>query len=113
MAVKDANGKIVRKDMTLTVKKPLTNTSKLNYDTIKLGEKVKVRCFAENGETPYTFSVQYKKASSEKWVNAAINSTNNIFMLKPASAAVYDIRVTAKSKDGQVSKKNLSLTVTK
>ena len=101
VAVKDASGKIERKDMTLTVKKPFTNTSKLNLETIKLGEKVKVRCFAENGETPYTFSVQYKKSTSEKWVNVAINSTNNIFVLKPASATAYDIRVTAKSPDGQ------------
>ena len=113
VAVKDATGKIVRKDMTLAVKKPFTNTSKLNLETIKLGEKVKVRCFAENGETPYTFSVQYKKSTSEKWVNVAINSTNNIFVLKPASATTYDIRVTAKSPDGQASKKILTLTVTK
>ena len=113
VAVKDATGKIERKDMTLTVKKPFTNTSKLNLETIKLGEKVKVRCFAENGETPYTFSVQYKKSTSEKWVNVAINSTNNIFVLKPASATTYDIRVTAKSPDGQASKKTLTLTVTK
>ena len=113
VAVKDATGKIERKDMTLTVKKPFTNTSKLNLETIKLGEKVKVRCFAENGETPYTFSVQYKKSTSEKWTNVAINSTNNIFVLKPASATTYDIRVTAKSPDGQASKKTLTLTVTK
>ena len=113
VAVKDANGKIARKDMTLAVKKPFTNTSKLNADTIQLGEKVKVRCFAENGETPYTFSVQYKKASSTKWSNFAVNSTNNIFVLKLAVATTYDIRVTAKSADGQFSKKTLTLTVTK
>ena len=113
VAVKDANGKIARKDMTLAVKKPFTNTSKLNADTIKPGEKVKVRCFAENGEKPYTFSVQYKKSSSTKWTNVAVNSTNNIFVLKPGAATNYDIRVTAKSPDGQVSKKTLTLTVTK
>ena len=113
VAVKDASGKIERKDMTLAVKKPFTNTSKLNADTIQLGEKVKVRCFAENGEAPYTFSVQYKKSTSEKWTNVAINSTNNIFVLKPGAAVTYDIRVTAKSADGQASKKTLTLTVTK
>ena len=113
VAVKDANGKIVRKDMTLSVKKPLVNTSQLNLNTIKLGEKVKVRCFAEDGETPYTFSVQYKKSNLTKWSNIAVNSTNNIFVLKPASATTYDIRVTAKSSDGQVAKKTLTLTVTK
>ena len=112
VAVKDANGKIARKDMTLAVKKPFTNTSKLNADTIKLGEKVKVRCFAENGEKPYIFSVQYKKSSSTKWTNVAVNSTNNIFVLKPGAATNYDILVTAESPDGQVSKKTQTLTVT-
>lgn len=69
---KDAKGNISRKDMTLTVKKPFTNTSKLNFDTIKLGEKVKIRCFAENGEAPYIFSVQYKKQpliSGRMWLS--------------------------------------------
>ena len=113
VAVKDASGKIARKDMTLVVKKPFTNTSKLSADTIKPGEKVKVRCFAENGEKPYTFSVQYKKSSSTKWTNVAVNSTNNIFVLKPGAATNYDILVTAESPDGQVSKKTLTLTVTK
>ena len=113
VAVKDASGNIVRKDMPLSVKKPLANTSRLNLSAIKLGEKVKVRCFAENGETPYTFSVQYKKSGTTKWTNLAVNSTNNIFVLKPAAATSYDIRVTAKSSDGQVSKKTLTLTVTK
>ena len=35
VAVKDASGKIERKDMNLAVNKPLANTSKLNTDTIK------------------------------------------------------------------------------
>lgn len=113
VAVKDAAGKIARKDMTLTVRKPFANTSRLNLQTIKLGEKVKVRCFAENAETPYKFSVMYKKSTAQKWVALAVNSANNIFVLKPASAVKYDILVTAKSSDGQVAKKTLTLTVTK
>ena len=111
VAVKDAAGKIERKDMTLNVNKPFTNTSILNFKTIRFGEKVKVYCLAENGEKPYIFSVQYKESASEKWVNLAINSNNNIFELKPDTATDYDIRVTAKSPDGQVSKKTLTLTV--
>ena len=113
VAVKDATGKIVRKDMTLTVKKPLANTSKLNAETIKLGEKVKVRCFAENGEAPYTFSVLYKKSSATKWTSLAVNSTKNIFLLKPGAAVNYDICVIARSADGQSAKKTLTLNVTK
>ena len=111
--VKDASGKTARKDFTLAVKKPFANTSKLNLDTIKLGEKVKVRCFAQNGEQPYKFSVMYKKSTAQKWVVLASNSTNNIFVMKPGAAVKYDVLVTAKSPDGQTAKKTLTFTVTK
>ncbi len=111
--VKDASGKTARKNFTLAVKKPFANTSKLNLDTIKLGEKVKVRCFAQNGEQPYKFSVMYKKSTAQKWVVLATNSTNNIFVMKPGAAVKYDVLVTAKSPDGQTAKKTLTFTVTK
>lgn len=111
--VKDASGKTARKDFTLAVKKPFANTSKLNLDTIKLGEKVKVRCFAQNGEQPYKFSVMYKKSTAQKWVVLASNSTNNIFVMKPGAAVKYDVLVTAKSPDSQTAKKTLTFTVTK
>ncbi len=111
--VKDASGKTARKNFTLAVKKPFANTSKLNLDTIKLGEKVKVRCFAQNGEQPYKFSVMYKKSTAQKWVVLASNSTNNIFVMKPSAAVKYDVLVTAKSPDGQTAKKTLTFTVTK
>ncbi len=111
--VKDASGKTARKNFTLAVKKPFANTSKLNLDTIKLGEKVKVRCFAQNGEQPYKFSVMYKKSTAQKWVVLASNSTNNIFVMKPGAAVKYDVLVTAKSPDGQTAKKTLTFTVTK
>ena len=60
-----------------------------------------------------TRTVMYKKSTAQKWVALAVNSANNIFVLKPASAVKYDILVTAKSSDGQVAKKTLTLTVTK
>lgn len=112
VAVKDSNGKIVRKDMTMTVEKPLRNTSCLNADSIRLGEKVKIRCFAENGQSPYTFSIQYKAPNSEKWLNFELNSTKNLFLMQPSSVGVYTIRVTAKSPDKQSARKDLTLNVT-
>ena len=98
--------------MTMTVEKPLRNTSCLNADSIRLGEKVKIRCFAENGQSPYTFSIQYKAPNSEKWLNFELNSTKNLFLMQPSSVGVYTIRVTAKSPDKQSARKDLTLNVT-
>ena len=113
VAVKDASGKIERKDMNFAVKKPLTNTSKLNADTIKLGEKVKVRCFAEGGTQPYQYAVYYKKATSEKWMKLMGYGESNIIMLKPAAAVKYDVKVYVKDSSNKTVTKTLSLTVTK
>ena len=113
VAVKDASGKIERKDMNLAVNKPLANTSKLNTDTIKLGEKVKVRCFAEGGTQPYQYAVYYKKATSEKWMKLRGYGESNIIMLKPAAAVKYDVKVYVKDSSNKTVTKALSLTVTK
>lgn len=113
VVITDTEGNVERKDLQLEVNKPLTNTSKLSTNSITLGSKVKVRCFAQNGTTPYTFSVQYKKASSAKWVNASVSSINHIALLKPSAATDYAIRVIVRSADGQTAQKYLLLKVTK
>ena len=111
--IEDANGKTVRKDMKLTVNKTLTNTSKLGAENIKLGEKVKVRCFAEGGIQPYQYAVYYKKATSEKWTKLRGYGESNIIMLKPGAAVKYDVKVCVKDSRNKVITKTLSLNVTK
>lgn len=113
VAAKDASGMIVRKDMKLSVTKPLTNTSKLGADSIKLGEKVKVRCFAQGGTQPYQYAVYCKKASSAKWSKLRDYGSTNIIMYQPATATKYDVIVHIKDAAGKIADKTLSLTVTK
>lgn len=113
VAVKDADGNIVRKDMTVTVKKPLLNNSRLGADIIRLGEKVKVRCFAEGGAGDYQYAVYYKKQASSNWTRLRDYGTGNIIMLTPKAATTYDVRVKVKDKSGIVVNKTLTLTVTK
>ena len=113
VAVKDATGKIVRKDFTLKVAKKLTNTSKLSADSIRLGEKVKVRCFAAGGTGDYQYAVYYKKSFAEKWTRLRDYGTGNILTLIPKSAVPYDVRVDVKDAGGTVVSKTLSLNVTK
>ena len=110
---KDSEGKAVSKIFSVTAAKPLTNTSKLGADTIKLGNKVKVRCYAKGGTGEYTYAVYYKKSSKTNYTKLRDFKGTNIVMFKPAAAVSYDIQVKAKDSSGKVVSKVLKLKVTK
>jgi len=107
---KDKNDKVIRKDFTLSV---MANLSKLGAESINLGDKVKVRCFAKGGAGDYQYAVYYKKSTSSHWSKIRDYGTNNIIMLTPKAAVRYDVRVDIKDKSGNVVSKTLTLTVTK
>lgn len=97
----------------LNVNKKLTNTSVLMADTIKLGEKVKVRTRATGGGEDHQFAVYYKKASSERWIRVRDYSYDPASNIVPKTAATYDIKVNARDDRGTVVTKTFQLTVTK
>ena len=111
VSVRDANGNINRRDMKLSVRKPLVNKSQLDNDRIALGEKVRVRCFASGGEGEYQYAVYYKKTLSDKWTRVRGYGTSNIVMLMPKAAVNYDVRVDVRDKSGAVVSKELKLYV--
>ena len=111
--VKDSAGNSASKIMPLSVTKAFNNISKLSADTVKLGGKVKVRCYAEGGSQPLRYTVLYKKDSSAKWTVLAKDSDKNIFVFKPSSAVKYDVRVIIKDSNGKSVTKNMVLNVTK
>ena len=111
--VTDADGNTESKEMTLQVNKALTNTSKLGADTITLGSKVKVRCFASGGLGNYKYAVYYKKSASDKWLKLRGYGTSNIVMLTPKAAVSYDVRVDVMDESGKVVSKTLTLKVRK
>ena len=110
--IKDTEGTVVSKQLKLTVAKELANTSKFGAESITLGSKVKVRCFATGGMGDYQYAVYYKKHTSEKWSKLRDYGTSNIVMLKPGVAVPYDVRVDVKDAAGKVASKTLSLIVT-
>ena len=110
---KSSDGKLLRKDFALKVNRLPVNTSKLGAASVKLGEKVKVRCFAKYGTEPYQYAVYYKKSSSKTWSKLRDYGTGNIVMLTPKSAVDYDVRVDIKDACGNVTSKTLALKVTK
>ena len=111
--IKDADGTVASKTLKLTVNKTFANTSVLNTDSIKLGEKVKVRCFAEGGTSPYQYAVYYKKHSLTSWTKLRGYDEKNIVVLTPTAATTYDVRVDAADSAGNIATKTLTLKVTK
>ncbi len=113
VTVKDKNGKSSVRTLQLTVNKPLTNVSKLSSDSITLGERVKIRCYAKGGEGEYTYAVYCKKASHIKWTKLRGYTSGNALTFRPTTATQYHIRVDAKDKSGRVESKILTLSVVK
>lgn len=113
VAAKDANGRVVQQDLTMTVYKPLENTSKLNTTSIKPGERVKVRCSATGGAQPYQYTVSYKASRANNWTRVCTYVTDNLIILKPTTADTYEIRVYVRDTRGKIIRKVLYLNVKK
>lgn len=111
VSVKDANGTINRKDMKLSVKKPLVNKFQLETNHIRSGEKVKVHCFSSGGEGEYQYAVYYKKTLSDKWTRVRGFGTSNVITFTPKCAVVYDVRVDVRDRSGAVVSKEQKLYV--
>lgn len=110
---KDADGAVSKKDFSVKVYRPIENTSSLSKDTIKLGEKVKIRCSAKNGRGDYYYSIYCKKSGAKKWSKLIDFSPRTAALFTPASATKYDIRIYAYDDDRTPKSKTLTLTVTK
>ena len=112
--VKDANGKIEKKEMTVKVtKSALRNESTISADTIRLGEPLIVNCSVNGGKNPYQYTVLYKKSSVTKWTTAQPYNENNMVSLHLKAAVSYDIVIKAKDADGKIARKEFTVTVTK
>ncbi len=95
------------------VPEPLTNVSTMRSDTIKLGEKVKVRGVANGGTGDYQYAFYYKKATSEKWTRVHDFSEVRAVNITPAKAVDYDVLVKIRDSEGTVVEKTFTLHVTK
>ena len=109
---KDADGTVIKTTMPLNVVKPLENDSTLSAETIKIGEKIKVRAIAKGGDGNYQYAVYYKKAASENWSLVHDYSEYYAFNLNPSKATDYKVLVKVKDSTGTEVEKELAFTVT-
>lgn len=110
--VKDTKtGKKATKDMKVTVKDPLVNTSELSSLTVVQGNSVKVNASAKGGKAPYRFAVYYKKAADTKWTTLQKLGTTATAVFKPEEAGTYDVCVHAKDAEDSLEKKFFTVEV--
>ena len=115
VSVKDAQGTVKTKDMTVTVTSDtttLTNKSTVSAASITLGKSVTVTGAASGGTSPYSYGVYYKKSSSSSYTTAQAYSTTKTVTITPGAATTYDIRVKVKDAKGTISTKDFTLKVT-
>lgn len=113
--VKDSAGKIVTKDLTLSVTKAdaaLTNKFTVSSTSITLGSSVTVTASATGGTSPYQYAVYYKKATSSTYTTAQGYKTTKTVTVTPATATTYDIRTKVKDSAGKIVTKDFTITVT-
>ncbi len=113
--VKDeyGEGKVVSKDLTLTVKAAaLSNTSTLSSTSVKAGTTVTMTGKASGGTSPYTYSYYYKRNTSDSWTRIGDAYTSNTSAsFKPTSAGTFSVRVNVKDKTGTVVARDFTLKV--
>lgn len=109
--VKDSAGSIVQQDLSMTVYKPLCNTSHISTSKIKLGDKAEICCSAEGGAQSYRYSVYYKPRTSEKWIMAYTCVVGTAVIIQPAEPGIYDVRIDVTDARGKTVKKLTSLNV--
>lgn len=79
-------------------------------DVVENGKKkLNVHCQAVNGDGGYTYTIQYKKVSSSKWINVQQNSKVQDVVIYPKADAWYEITVTVTDKSGEKASSGYSL----
>ncbi len=91
----------------------LKNTSSVSKTAIKLGETVTVNASATGGTSPYTYTIMYKKASSDSWVTVQNKQSTATISVKPTLATNYTIRVTVYDAKGKNENKDFNVAVSK
>ncbi len=111
--VKDNDGKVTNKDLTLKVTKPLTNVSKLSATTVTLGKSITMTGAATGGTSPYKYALFFKKAGQSSFTKYKDFSTTKTITFKPQAATTYTMRTKVKDSKGTVAYKDITLKVVK
>lgn len=109
---KDSTGITAEKTFTITAKNEpvFTNTTSVNSDVIKTGNKIKIKSSAENGNGPYTFELFFRRKGNTTFKNLTITD-EGIASIKPTSEGVLEFKSKATDSTGAVSEKIFEVAV--
>ena len=112
--VKDGSGKVVNKDLKLTVKSAvLTNTSTVSATSIGVNKTLTVTCSSTGGTGTKKYRVAYKRSGSDTWYTAQDFSTTTSVKITPKHVDTYTIAVKVKDGSGTIKRTDLTVKVTK
>ena len=113
--VKDLNSTIAKKYFLIDVEPkkvlPLTNTSTLLSENVKLGGTIDIKASAIGGNGNYQYAAYYKKANDTKWITKQGFKDNTDISIKPAYAALYNVCVKVQDESGTIEKQYFEVNV--
>ncbi len=109
---KDSNGTILNSDFFVEVTiGPLSNSSTLKTDLIRLTDIAVVNCDSMYGHGNIQYAVFYKQTTQKNWTKISDYSSDTTFKFIPKAAKDYVVLVKAKDEDGTISESQLDLSV--
>ena len=110
--VKDSSGKTdFLKEHICTVYDKLVNNSTVSSKAVTLGNSITVKGSAKGGAGGYKYAVYYRKKSEKSWTKVQDYKSTTDSKITPRSANEYVIRVKAKDKLGNITNRDINVTV--
>ena len=112
--VKDANGTVVSKSFTVTVKEAtttLTNSSTISATSIAKGNSVTMTGKASGGTSPYQYAMVVKHSTADTWTTLKAYNTTATKTWTPAKTGTYTVQIKVKDASGTAVTKSFTLTV--
>ncbi len=107
--VKDVNGMVVEKEMSVTAYDPLRASISVGAENVVLGRSVSVKAGTTGGYGAVQYQFAAKKTDTNTWVTVRDYSTNAQLDYKPDQAGKYTIRVTVKDEAGNITQAETGL----
>ncbi len=90
---------------------PLVNNSRVNSESIKLGEELTLMGYAQGGTAPYTYEYSYMKSTDTAFTKIAEYSSESSQKFQPASDGTYTVRISVKDSKGEFAQKDITVAV--
>ena len=109
--IKDDEGTVVSKILTVKMKLPIVNNSTVSAEKITYGDKLTLTASATGGTGTYTYEYLAKKSTATKYSTLKAYSTTTSYNYKPSAAGTFNIQINVKDSDGTITTKDFTVIV--